>query len=91
MPRVRRNTNRSATERLRLLIETALKQQDITSEEAAREAKLPSNAFRSLLRRGHRPTLDRADELCRAIGTSMTIGAKRPETDTEQKGGRERT
>ena len=34
-----------------------------------------SKAFRSLIRHGHRPTIDRADELCRALGITMTIGA----------------
>ena len=76
--------DRSATERLRGLVEAALKQQGLTSEAAAREARLPSNAFRSLLRRGHRPTLDRADELCRAVGISLTIGAGAPEPDRER-------
>ena len=81
MPTKRRNMNRSATERLSCIIETALKEQGLTTEKAAREARLPSNSFRSLLRRGHRPTIDRADELCKALGISMTIGAESPETD----------
>ena len=44
-------------------------------QEVAREARLPADAFRSL-RRGYRPSIDRADELCRALGISMTIGAQ---------------
>ena len=53
--------------------------QELTPEEAAREGRLPAKAFRSLLRHGHRPTIDRADELCSALGISMTIGATREE------------
>ena len=42
-------------------------------EEAAREVRLLSSAFRAL-RTGHRPTINRADKLPRALGTSITIG-----------------
>ena len=66
--------SRSATDRLRRLIEAELTRQNITAEEAAREARLPSGAFRSLIRQKRRPTVDRADELLRAIGISMMIG-----------------
>ena len=66
--------NRSATERLTRIIEAELARQELTGEEVAREARLPAKAFRSLLRHGHRPTIDRADELCRALGITMTIG-----------------
>ena len=75
-----RKANRSATDRLSRLIEAELTTLNVTGEEVAREARLPSNAFRSLLRKGHRPTIDRADELCRALGITMMIGA-RPGTD----------
>ena len=63
------------------MITNALEQQGLTTEEAAREARLPSNSFRSLLRRGHRPTIDRADELCKALAISMTIGTEKPAAD----------
>ena len=66
--------NRSATERLRAAVEAELARQGRAGEEAAREARLPANAFRSLLRKGHRPSVDRADELCRALGITMTLG-----------------
>ena len=48
----------------------------LTFSRAAREARLPAKAFQAL-RHGHRPSIDRADELCRALGISMTIGAER--------------
>ena len=76
MPR-KRTVNRSATDRLKGLIEAELKRQDLTEQEAAREARLPAKAFRAL-RHGHRPSIDRADELCRALRISMTIGAEVP-------------
>ena len=50
----KRKVNRSATDRLKRLIEAELNRQDLTDEEAAREGKLPGNAFRAL-RKGHRP------------------------------------
>ena len=70
--------NRSATEQLILLVSAELERQDLTGEEIAREARLPSKAFRSLLRHGHRPLLDRADEICKALGISMSIGVNTP-------------
>ena len=70
--------NRSATERLILLVKAELKRQDLTGEQIAREGRLPSKVFRSLLRHGHRPALDRADEICKALGISMQIGVARP-------------
>ena len=76
----KRKVNRSATDRLKRLIEAELNRQDLTDEEAAREGKLPGNAFRAL-RKGHRPSIDRADELCRTLGISMTIGTEGPTTD----------
>lgn len=82
MPRERR-VNRSTTDRLKNLIETELKRQNLTDQEAAREARLPANAFRAL-RHGHRPSIDRADDLCRALGITMMIG-KTP-TDSEVTG-----
>ena len=78
-----KSVNRSATDQLSRLIEAELARQRVTGEEVAREARLPSNAFRSLLRKGHRPTIDRADELCRALGISMTIGTKDPATNAK--------
>ena len=72
--------NRSTTDRLKRLIEAELDRQNLTDEEAAREARLPGNAFRAL-RKGHRPSIDRADELCTALGISMTIGVERNPTD----------
>lgn len=74
MTRTARTVNRSATRRLAQIIEAEIARHELTTEEIAREARLPSKAFRSLLRGGHRPSLDRADELLRAVGTSMTIG-----------------
>ena len=70
--------NRSSSDRLRRLIEAELKRRGITGAEAAREARLPASVFQSL-RRGQRPTIDRADELCRSVGISMTIGFGAPD------------
>ena len=72
-----KRVNRSTTDQLSRLVEAELERQKVTGEEVAREARLPSNAFRSLLRKGHRPTIDRADELCRALGITMTIGRRK--------------
>ena len=83
MTRARKKVNRSATNRLSRLIETELARHELTTEEITREARLPAKAFRSLLREGRRPTIDRADELCRALGISMTIGVSPPSGDSE--------
>ena len=42
----------------------------------AAQAGLPRDAIRSVLR-GHPPNLLRADEICRALGITLTIGARR--------------
>ena len=76
-----RKINRTATDRLVQRIESELTKRGLNGQEVAREARLPTDAFRSL-RRGYRPTIDRADELCRAIGITMTIGGK-PGTENE--------
>ncbi len=78
----KRTVNRSATDRLAQVIKAELERQQLTAEEAARAARLPAKAFRSLLGRGHRPTIDRADELCRALGITIIIG-KTPTDDDE--------
>lgn len=69
------------TDRLKRLIKAELARQGISDARAAREAHLPGSVFQSLLRLGKRPTLDRADELCRALGISMTIGVTTPRAD----------
>ena len=73
----------AATERLAALIETELARQGTTCQEAARKAMLPADAFRTVLK-GRRPNIDRADELCTALGISMTIGVERDPTDRSQ-------
>ena len=85
-----RRVNRSTTDRLSRLVEAELKRQRLTAEEAARAARLPAKVFRALLRHRQRPALDRADEICRALGISMTIGAAVPDDDNEQEGDAER-
>lgn len=80
-----RPVNRTATDRLSQLIAAELAKHNLTGEEVARDARLPANAFRSLLRKGHRPTIDRADELCTALGITMTIGG-RPDAATDNAG-----
>ena len=82
MRRKMRKVNRSTTDRLKRLIEAELDRQSLTDEEAAREARLPGNAFRAL-RKGHRPSIDRAEELCTALGISMMIGPEAPTTASE--------
>ena len=74
--------NRSATERLVRLVDEELTRQGLNGEQAAREARLPADAFRGLLRQRQRPSIDRADELCRALGITMTIGARVEKTIT---------
>ena len=74
MTKKKRRINRSATDRLREVIEAELDRQGLAGEEAAREARLPANSFRSLLRKGHRPSIDRAEELLLALGISMILG-----------------
>ena len=75
--------NRSATERLSRIVRAALAEQELTEAEAAREARLPEKVLRSLLQHGHRPSIDRADELCRALGIRMTLGAEDPNTEDD--------
>ena len=70
-----RKINRTATDRLGQLVDTELTRRGVNGQEIAREARLPADAFRSL-RRGYRPTIDRADELCKALGIWMTIGTQ---------------
>ncbi len=53
--------NRTTTDRRKRLIEAELDRQDLTDEGAAREVRLPGNAFRAL-RNGHRPSVDRGDK-----------------------------
>ena len=83
MPSTAKTVNRTATDRLRRLIGAELGKQEMTTEEIAREARLPSKAFRSLLRHGHRPSIDRADALLKALGTSMRIGVTPPDADDD--------
>ena len=86
-----RRVNRTATDRLILLVRAELDRQDRTPEEIAREARLPGKVFPSLLRLGHRPALDRADEICKALRISMKIGVtpphggNGPDDETEQR------
>ena len=84
MARHKKQVNRSTTDRLKRLIDAELTRRNVTDEEAGRDAQLPSNAFRAL-RKGHRPSVDRADELCQALGITMTIG-RRPPTGGDGRG-----
>ena len=81
----RRTVNRSTTGRLKRLVEAELARQGISDARAAHEAHLPGSVFQSLLRLGKRPSLDRADEICRGLGISMVIGVTAPGTDPERK------
>ena len=80
----RMTVNRSATDRLVQLVEDELSRQGLNGEQAAREARLPAGAFRALLHRRHRPTIDRANELCKALGISMTIGMEEPVASSDR-------
>ena len=80
----RKTVNRSATDRLKHLVRAELTRQELSDARAAREARLPGSVFQSLLRLGKRPTIDRADELCTALGISMTIGVDDPLTDIQR-------
>ena len=71
-----RKTNRTATNRLLQIVESELKNRGVNGQEVAREARLPKDVFQSL-RRGYRPNLDRADELCKALGITMMLGDER--------------
>ena len=76
--------NRSTTVRLMRIVKAELARQGISDARAAREAHLPGSVFQSLLRLGKRPTLDRADEICRGLGISMTIGVTAPLDDPDR-------
>ena len=80
MIRKPRKLYRSATDRLIALVESEMKRHGTNGQEVAREARLPADVFRAL-QRGHRPTLDRAEEMLKALGASMTIGAEQPAPD----------
>ena len=75
--------NRSATDRLARLIKAELARRGLNGEQAAREARLPADAFRGLLLRRHRPSIDRADELCRALDITMVIGDNGPRNNAD--------
>ena len=64
-----------ASRRLANLIEAELAKRGLNCPQAAREARLPADAFRTVLK-GHKPNIDRAEELCKALGISMTIGTE---------------
>ena len=82
MSATNRGPDQAASVRLRRLIENGLTRRGWTAQEAAREAKLPADAFRTVLN-GRKPNIDRVEELCRALGISMTIGAETgPEHET---------
>ena len=72
----------TATDRLQNVINGELFRRNITAEEAARNARLPAAAFRSVVRKRNRPGIDRADALLRALGLSMTLGVRPPSTDS---------
>ena len=67
----RKTVNRSATDRLKHLVRAELTRQELSDARAAREARLPGSVFR-------------ADELCTALGISMTIGVDDPLTDIQR-------
>ena len=74
--KTRRTVNRSATERLKRLVEAALARRGASHAGTAREGRLPGSVFQSLLRLGKRPSINRAEALCAACGVSMSIGVE---------------
>ena len=76
-----RRPTEPATDRFAAVIEAELERRGTTCQEAARLAMLPADAFRTVLK-GKRPNIDRADELCTALGISFTLGVpQKPESD----------
>ena len=71
------------TRHLLTIVTAYLKKRGLSGRRAATEVGLPEEAFRSLIK-GHRPTVDRADELCRALGITMTIGTDEHANDSER-------
>lgn len=78
-----KGASQSPTDKLKRLVEAELSRQGLSHARAAREAQLPGSVFQSLLRLGKRPTIDRADELCTALGISMTIGVEDTRNDAQ--------
>ena len=52
--------------------------------EVARSADLPKRSVQNVLQ-GSVPSVDRADEICRALGISLTIGSVRPQSSLENR------
>lgn len=78
-----KGASQSPTDKLKRLVEAELTRRGFSHARAAREAQLPGSVFQSLLRLGKRPTIDRADELCAALGISMTIGVEDARNDAQ--------
>ena len=83
---MKREPTGPASRRLADLIKAQLKRLGWGPSRAATEAGLPEDAFRALFR-GHRPNIDRAHDLCKAVGIELTIGVETrtngPEPGTE--------
>ena len=74
--RIQTTVNESATDRLKHLVRAELTRRGLSEAGAAREARLPGSVFQSLLRLGKRPTLDRADQIAKALRISLRIPIK---------------
>ena len=57
-------------------IRARLRETGDTPVRVAERAGLPRDSIRSVLR-GHEPSISRADEICRALGVTVTIGVRR--------------
>ena len=77
-----------AIRHLLTIVTAYLKKRGLSRRRAATEVGLPEEAFRSLIK-GHRPTIDRADELCRALGITMMIGTRVETCDRDRGDGDE--
>ena len=81
-----RTMERSTTDRLIDLVKAKLAADGTSHARAVQEGNLPVNVFQSLLRHGKRPILDRAEEICRGLGISMTIGVSATVASDEPRG-----
>ena len=72
----------TAIERLKITVATALKRKGLTEKEAARQAGVPWEIFLMGDEDGLRPSVDRAELLCRMLGTTFTVGRAADESES---------
>ena len=75
--------SQTAIERLRQMMNTELERLGLTLREASRKTKLPFETFLMGDEEGLRPSVNRAEQICRALGLTMMIGVgTAPKTDS---------